>query len=212
MPPYAPDRQTSHRTTGSPPRPRQLKRNLLNFIPERFVRFEECVLIFPYPKLTNEEKVHVWYTTQEISQHKEDNRNAIRHHRHGANPPRGLEHRTGEGLQRVLRNRLSGLATVLRMQNYARNDHDRIAQAYWNVTRHCQLEACDVAIGDQMEATMFEDGDEAKTKQNFYEDNNEIPEECLSCFSLSPRWLVTLLSPAKKDEVILPHPEHTFYY
>lgn len=191
MPPYAPDSSPHHGTRrySTESVAPQLKRHL-SLIPERFVRFADTIHVLPFEKC--EETTEIWYTKQELSQFKRECRKVIRQHR-GA-PPRGLEQRTTAGFQRALKNRLSALAVVLQIQ-YVRHDPVCIANAYEEVTRHCQLEAIDVAIRDHVEATF--------DAANPYHGDGEDTPECLACFPLSPQWLISLLSPPRQNEALL---------
>jgi hypothetical protein len=201
MPPYAQDERTSrHHNENrrystervSPP----LKRHLY-LIPERFVRFGENVKVLPYKTrtdFTKQEVASIWYTKQELAQFKQDTRKVVRHQR-GLLPPRGLEQRTTQGFQQALRNRLSALTVVLQIQ-YVRDDPNHIAKAYREVTKHCQLEAIDIAMRDHVEANNDAEGP-------YQEDADEGP-ECLACFPLSPRWLSSLLTTtSRKNRVPL---------
>jgi hypothetical protein len=198
MPPYAPDERTSrhyneNRRNSTESVAPLLKRHLY-LIPERFVRFGENVQVLPYrTDFTKQEIADIWYTKQELAQLKQDTRKVARHQR-GLCPPRGLEQRTTQGFQRALKNRLSAITVVLQIQ-YVRDDPNRIATAYREVTKHCQLEAIDIAMRDHVEAS-----DDAAGP--YHEDAEDGP-ECLACFPLLPQWLSSLLSTSRKNRVLL---------
>eukprot|EP00980_Cylindrotheca_fusiformis_P014559 scaffold3924_cov109-Cylindrotheca_fusiformis.AAC.8 len=196
MAPYATDNDSrQHRRQSTDDSASSITKRHLAVIPERFIRFEDTVDIVPYEKLTSEEKTDIWYTKQELSKFKQDCRKAVRRHHHGTSspPPRGLEKRTAAGFQRSVKDRLSALAVVLQIQ-YVRDDPVRLANAYREVTMHCQLEAIDIAIRDHLEVASFdacclEDGDDTSA--------------CLACFPLSPMSLSSLLNHFRKSRTLI---------
>eukprot|EP00980_Cylindrotheca_fusiformis_P014558 scaffold3924_cov109-Cylindrotheca_fusiformis.AAC.7 len=194
MAPYAPYERTEHYYHQKDPQcpaihvvVQPLKRDLYR-IPERFISFQDTVDIKPYHQFEKEDKNKIWYSKKELVSFKQHTRKAIRDHR-GGFPPRGLEKRTNDGLQRALRYRVSSLAAVFRGQ-YVGDDPTQIAAAYGEVARQCQLEAIEIAARDQMEVASYQD------------DETEHAREDQNCFLIFPQWFHSLLSPPPKAMIV----------
>ncbi|CAJ1946543.1 unnamed protein product [Cylindrotheca closterium] len=172
----------------------------LYFIDERFVRFQDNVIVHEYhpqehhqqeqsQEQTNTTK---WYSTKELVRfHQEANKEGRHSQRRSRPLPRGLERHTTQGLQRCLKNRLCAMALVLATQyTAAQQQQDRhsseimIAKAYHDITRHCQLEATETGLRDYLE-----------TLENSREE--EVDLQCQyssgACLSM-PHWLSALLN------------------
>jgi len=202
MPPYATARQgilVVH-TNDDVHSVEPIHKRYLPQIDERFVRFQDNVIVHECPQHHQTEQSQEqfntkWYSAKELVRcRQEANRQARQFQRRCRPLPRGLELQTTQGIQRCLKNRLCAMAVVLEIQ-YAAHDQERfaaasntdsseiIAKAYREVTRHCQVEAMEVGLRDQMESL---------------ESENREGEEDLQCHPSGaclnmPPWLSAML-------------------
>jgi len=136
MPPYAntlvlhPNNDL-HRMSSESVEP-PLKR-YLSVIDERFVQFEENVIIDcpQHHHQTKQCEQDLWYSAEELAQFRKNANRQGRQlqRRRFSSLPRGLELQTTQGLQRCIKNRLFAMAVVLELQYAAAQEKELLAAA-----------------------------------------------------------------------------------
>mmetsp|Transcript_26783 Transcript_26783/g.65130 ORF Transcript_26783/g.65130 Transcript_26783/m.65130 type:complete len:235 (+) Transcript_26783:228-932(+) len=136
MPPYATARQgilVVH-TNDDVHSVEPIHKRYLPQIDERFVRFQDNVIVHECPQHHQTEQSQEqfntkWYSAKELVRcRQEANRQARQFQRRCRPLPRGLELQTTQGIQRCLKNRLCAMAVVLEIQ-YAAHDQEQMVTA-----------------------------------------------------------------------------------